>query len=81
VRTELLRDTRFSNSTCLSLYGMMHKEFEYNTKGYEILSIDYANPRRKRLAQAKKEVELIGGELVFARRGSKHVEVHFFIPK
>jgi hypothetical protein len=39
------------------------------------------NKRRRLCGVAKKEVESIGGELYFSKRGKKFVEVHFFIPK
>jgi hypothetical protein len=81
MKTDLLCDNRFSSSTSILLYGLMHNDFTMGDRGLSIHGIDYMNKRRRLCGVAKKEVESIGGELYFSKRGKKFVEVHFFIPK
>jgi hypothetical protein len=80
MRTDLLYDERFSVSTRITLFGLMHNEFKYNQSSYVVDYRARLENRKPKLSKAKKEVEAIDGLLTFAPRGNKHIEVHFFIP-
>jgi hypothetical protein len=81
MKIDLLHDQRLTTPTANVLWAIMHNEFEHGDSGRVICDRSYLTPRKKKLAKAKKEVEAIGGELVFAPRGAKHIEVLFHIPR
>lgn len=78
--TDLLQDNRLSPSSQIVLYGLVHNAFSHGDKGRVVHLLSRLAPRKPRLGKAKKEVEAMGGFLLFTPRG-KYVEVHYFLPK
>jgi hypothetical protein len=80
VKTDILLDSRLSNSTCVTLYGILHNGFTHGDKGSMVCSRKRLTLIKSKLVKAKKEVEAIGGELTFCPRGKQYIDVHFYIP-
>lgn len=79
--TDILQDTRFSTQVSFVLWSTLHHDFRYDEDARLVYKRSEINHKRKKLGQAKKEIEALGGYLTFAIRGKFHVEILYNIPK
>lgn len=79
--TNILYDTRLGVKTTFTLWGLFLHHFDYDIDGKIVVDRKSIEPKKKRLAAAKKEIEALGGYMIFVVRGAHHIEILYKVPK